>query len=266
MICKKCKKEIDNNSKVCSNCNSAVEDRKGSNSKLIIILIVILVIVTGVLGVVGLTNNTDDVINNDNSNNEDNLVDYEEINVNDLKITLNGKEYKISEDYKLSDFINDGWELENGIWDFLEIDKTTAINMTHEEINKAVSSKYEGMTTGYNAIALKQNNLLLTFGYDNSELNTKIIDSKIIYMSHQYDETINTETLNYDFFGLKVGKLMTLDQFHKMFGNKNVEVTSSNDGYSYYKTTQLDNGTVIKVSVTTQLDTDVIKSIAIDKY
>ena len=252
MICNKCKKEIDDNSKFCGYCGNTINEKKKTNGKLIIGLIIGLVIViVGVLA--GVVVNNVNTKNKNEINNNDESVRYEKIDFTDFKIVLNDKEYKISDELKVSDFINNGWVAPYN---------AETLNQTIEELQKSMSDS-DMIYVGYNSIYLEQDKLALAIYFDMSLPNARVLDSKVTAITIYNKE--ENKLSDFDFYGLKLGKAMTEKQYKEMFGEENFVMLEDDINHYYRKSLELDNDFEIGIELITRVDTNELVSITISE-
>lgn len=222
------------------------------NKKLIIGIVIGLVVAIMALLVVVIVNNINTKNKNEINNNEETII-YEKIDFNDFKIVLNDKEYKITDELKVSDFINNGW---------LAPYSPETLNKTIEELQNSMLDS-DMIYVGYNSIYLEQDKLALAIYFDMSLPNAKVLDSKVIAITiYNKDEN---EPSNFDFYGLKLGKSMTEKQYKELFGEENFVMLEDDINHYYNKTIELENNFEIGIELITRIDTNKLVSITISE-
>lgn len=171
----------------------------------------------------------------------------------DLKITLNKKEFQITDDLKVSDFVNNGWEITLG---------KELLNLTMEQVAESIADS-DTIYIGYNYITLEQDNLSLSLYFDMSSPSTKVIDSKVVAISvYKTDENKKSDL---DFYGLKLGEVMTEKQYKQIFGEDNFEIVSDDTSYIYRTLVELDNNFRAEIVILTNLKTNELYNISISR-
>lgn len=170
---------------------------------------------------------------------------------NDLKITLNNKEYTYPFG-KVSDFVNKGWEVKDG---------KEILNKTIEDIS---SSSDENMIyVGFNSISLQQDNIVLDITFDTSSTKNKVIDSEIVYLKvYQLDEN---KTSNIDFYGFNFNTEIDEKDLKELFGSKNYSITSDSNEEKYDKGLTLNETYNVLLELSKDIKTDKLLSIGISK-
>lgn len=251
MICNKCKKEIDDNSKFCNYCGNTINDKKKTNSKLIIGIVIGLVIVIVAALVVVVMNNIN-TTNKNEINNNDETVKYEQIDFTDFKVILNDKEYKITDELKVSDFVNNGWVAPYN---------AETLNQTIEELQNSMTDS-DMIYIGYNSIYLEQEKLALALYFDMSLPSAKVLDSKVTAITIYNKE--ENELSDFDFYGLKLGKVMTEKNYKELFGEENFVMLEDDINHYYKKSIELTDDFEIGIELITRIDTDKLVSITIN--
>lgn len=252
MICNKCKKEIDDNSKFCGHCGNIMNEKNNSNNKLIIYLIIGLVILIVFVLAVVVVNNVNKENKNEVKNNEESIK-YEKIDLTDFKIVLNNNEYKIIDELKVSDFVNNGWVAPYN---------SEILNQTIEELQNSMTNS-DMIYIGYNSIYLEQDKLALAIYFDMSLPSARVLDSKVTAITIYNKE--ENKLSDFDFYGLKLGNTMTEKQYKEMFGEKNFVMLEDDINHYYRKSIELSNDFEIGIELITRIDTNKLVSITINK-
>lgn len=171
----------------------------------------------------------------------------------DLKITLNKKEYQITKNMKVSDFVNNGWKATYG---------EETLNQTIEELQKSIENS-DMLYIGYNSVYLEQDNLSLGVYFDMSIPNSKVIDSRVTAIT-VYNKEEN-KTSDFDFYGLKLGQTMTEKQYKEIFGEKNFVMLEDDINNYYRKSIELADDFEVGLEFTTRVDTNKLVSITISE-
>ena len=168
----------------------------------------------------------------------------------DLKITLNNKEY-IYPFGKVSDFINNGWEVK---------DNRDLLNKTIKDI---IPNDENTIYVGFNSISLQQDNIVLDITFDTSSVENKVIDSEVIgFNVYQYDKN---KTSDIDFYGLNFDSKINENNFKKIFGTKNYSITSDNNEETYYKRLTLNKTYNIIIELNKDIKNNKLLSIGISQ-
>ena len=171
----------------------------------------------------------------------------------DLKITLNKKEYQITKNMKVSDFVNNGWKATYG---------EETLNQTIEELQKSIENS-DMLYIGYNSVYLEQDNLSLGVYFDMSIPNSKVIDSRVTAIT-VYNKEENKSS-DFDFYGLKIGQTMTEKQYKGIFGEKNFVMLEDDINNYYRKSIELADDFEVGLELTTRVDTNKLVSITISE-
>lgn len=171
----------------------------------------------------------------------------------DLKITLNKKEYQITKNLKVSDFVNNGWDATY---------TKELLNQTMEEIQKSMQES-DVLYIGYNSVYLEQDNLSLSVYFDMSSPKTKVIDSRVIAITvYSKDEKKSSD---FEFLGLKLGEVITEKDYKKIFGEKNFVMLEDDKNHYYRKSIELSDDFEVGLEFTTRVDTNKLVSITISE-
>lgn len=171
----------------------------------------------------------------------------------DLKITLNKKEYQITKNMKVSDFVNNGWK---ATYD------EERLNQTIEEIEKSMENS-DIIYIGYNSVYLEQDNLSLGLYFDMSSPKTKVIDSRVIAITVYTKE--ENKSSDVDFYGLKFGEVVTEKDYKKIFGEKNFVMLEDDANHYYRKSIELADDFEVGLEFTTRVDTNKLVGITISE-
>ena len=171
----------------------------------------------------------------------------------DLKITLNKKEYQITKNMKVSDFVNNGWKATYG---------EETLYQTMEEIQKSMQES-DKLYIGYNSVYFEQDNLSLGVYFDMSSPKTKVIDSRVIAITvYSKDEKKSSD---FEFLGLKLGEVITEKDYKKIFGEKNFAMLEDDKNHYYRKSIELSDDFEVGLEFTTRVDTNKLVSITISE-
>lgn len=171
----------------------------------------------------------------------------------DLKITLNKKEYQITKNLKVSDFVNSGWDAT-----YTE----ELLNQTMEEIQKSMQES-DMLYIGYNSVYLEQDNLSLGVYFDMSSPKTKVIDSRVTAITvYNKDEKKSSD---FEFLGLKLGEVITEKDYKEIFGEKNFVMLEDDVNHYYRKSIELSDDFEVGLEFTTRVDTNKLVSITISE-